>query len=373
MDFQPNEQQRMLCAAARKFFAQEFPLARLRTVEAQGLAAFLPLYREMGRLGYLGLAIPEDSGGAGGDWLDLALFAEEAGRALLPTLPISSLVIGAQALLQMGGDGAERIAALVSGERILAPALLEDAEADREPPRKAHALASGDGFELTGEKRFVYGFDVADELLIPLCADAAQARLAIVPCGGAGISATDLTLSSLDRVYDLRLQAVRVGRHCLLEGSWNTWLELIDGAKIIAASWAVGAARAALDMALRYAGERQQFGQPIGAFQAVQHRLADAAIVLEQASAMTRYAAWRRASAAPCRREAAMAKLMAGRAILQVTHAATLTHGGYGFMEEFDIQLYCRRAKLFDQLVEGPVLQRELIADERCEDLLGVA
>ena len=67
-----------------------------------------------------------------------------------------------------------------------------------------------------------------------------------------------------------------------------------------------------------------------------------------------------------------MAKLVAGRAIRQVTHAATLTHGGYGFMEEFDIQLYFRRAKQFEQLVEGPVLQRELIAGEESEDLLRV-
>jgi len=94
--------------------------------------------------------------------------------------------------------------------------------------------------------------------------------------------------------------------------------------------------------------------------------------VLEQASAMVRYAAWLCAIQGSCAREAAMAKLMAGRAVRVVTHAATLTHGGYGFMEEFDIQLYFRRAKQFEHLVEGPVLQRELIAGEDCEDLLRV-
>jgi len=144
------------------------------------------------------------------------------------------------------------------------------------------------------------------------------------------------------------------------------------GAKIIAAAWGVGAARAALDMALVYARDRRQFGRPIGSFQAVQHRLADAAIALEQASAMVRYAAWLRSGGGECAREAAMAKLVAGGAVRRVTRAAALTHGGYGFMEEFDIQLYVRRAKQYDQLVEGPALQRELIAGEASDDLLRV-
>ena len=126
---------------------------------------------------------------------------------------------------------------------------------------------------------------------------------------------------------------------------WNDWLEVIDAAKIIVAAWAVGAARAALDMAVAYAKVRQQFNRPIGSFQAIQHRLADAAIALEQATAMVRYAAWLRARRAAWQREARMARLVAGRVVRQVTHAATLTHGGYGFMEEFDIQLYFRRAK----------------------------
>ena len=370
MNFQANEEQRMLCESARKFFSHEFPLARLREVEAQGLAQFLPVYRKMSELGYLGIAIPEEYGGTGGDWLDLALFAEEAGRALLPTLQLTSLALGAQALLRLGTSG--RIAALTAGTAIIAPAWLEAAEASREPAQATRAAAFGETVRIDGSKRFVEGFEVASELLVPVCDSGGNTRFVLVPRDVAGIAATTHRLSSLDCVHDLSFKAVSVARERMLPLAWSAWLEVVDGAKIIAAAWAVGAARAALEMALGYAKERKQFGRPIGSFQAVQHRLADAAIVLEQASAMMRYAAWLHARTGHCAREAAMAKLVAGRAVRQVTHAATLTHGGYGFMEEFDIQLYFRRAKQFDQLIEGPAMQRELIALEPSEDLLRV-
>jgi alkylation response protein AidB-like acyl-CoA dehydrogenase len=374
MNFEPNEEQRLLCESARKFFAGEFPLARLRQVEAQGLSAFLPVYRQMGELGYLGIGLAEEAGGSGGDWLDLTLFAEEAGRALVPTLQITSVVLGAQALIALDGAAhqKERTAALAAGTRVIAPAWLEHADAGREPARATRAVLRGDSVEIEGMMRFVQAFEAASELLVSVCDDGGNARFVLVPRETAGLAATPQRLSSLDVVHDLAFSRVSVSRECVLPGGWNAWLAVIDGAKTVAAAWAVGAARAALEMAVNYAKDRKQFGRPIGSFQAVQHRLADAAIVLEQASAMVRYAAWLRASAKDCAREAAMAKLVAGRAIRQVAHAATLTHGGYGFMEEFDIQLYFRRARLFEQLVEGPVAQRDIIAGEPSEDLLRV-
>ena len=372
MNFQPSEEQRMLCESARRFFAGEFPLARLREVESQGLQAFLPVYRKMGELGYLGIAIAEEDGGAGGDWLDLALFAEEAGRALVPTLQIASLALGAQALLRLGKAERSRVAALAASTAILAPAWLEDAEAGRAPVESTRAAASGETLRIDGVKRFVQAFEVATELLVPVCGPEGDTRFVLVPRHAAGIAATAQRLASLDTVHDLGFTAVSVARERMLPLQWSAWLEAIDGAKIIAAAWALGAARAALEMAVGYAKDRRQFGRPIGSFQAVQHRLADAAIALEQACALVRYAAWLRAGGRICAREAAMAKLVAGRAVREITHAATLTHGGYGFMEEFYIQLYVRRAKQFDQLVEGPALQRELVAGEESDDLLRV-
>ena len=372
MNFSPTEEQRMTCEAARKFFAREFPLARLREVEERGLAAFLPVYRKMGELGLLGIGVPENCGGSGGGWLDLALFAEEAGRALLPTLQVTSVVLAGQALLALGGRShRERIQGLVSGENVIAPAVQETAEASREPTLSTTATTAvtrGGRVELNGLKRFVEAFDAASELLVAARDASGVARFYLVPRTAQGLTASAQRLTSLDCVHDLCLVGVTLPSTAALAGGWTDWLAVVDAAKIIVGAWAVGAARAALDMAVAYAKVREQFNRPIGSFQAVQHRLADAAIALEQASGLVRYAAWLRESAGACTREAAMARLVAGRAVRQVTHAAMLTHGGYGFMEEYDIQLYFRRAKQLEQLVEGPVLQRELIASENVDD-----
>jgi len=368
VNFQPNDEQRMLCDSARRFFSNEFPLARVRETEAKGLSAFLPVYREMGRLGFLGIGVPEEAGGSG-DWLDLALFAEEAGHCLVPTLPLTSVVLSGQALLACGQR--EAVAELASGERIAAPAWLEGDEADRNPPAATRAVTVADGTSLDGAKRFVQGFEVADEVLVTAIAEAGVC-VARVPRTAPGIQASAERLSSLDLAHGLAFLGVHVPGAAVFSLPWSAWLDAIDSAKIVAAAWAVGASRGALDMAITYAKDRKQFGRPIGSFQAVQHRLADAAMAIEQASAMVHYAAWLRASHKPFQREAAMAKLVAGRAVRQVTHAATLTHGGYGFMEEFDIQLYFRRAKLLDLLIEGPAVQRELLAEEEALDLARV-
>ncbi len=374
MNFELNEEQRMLCATARKFFAREFPPARLREFESRGWDAFMPVYRKMGEIGYLGIAVPEHAGGSGGSWIDLALFAEEAGRALVPTLQITSVVLAGQALLALGNEAQQRarLPALVAGEAAIAPAWIEGTEASREPVQATRAVTRAEATELDGTKCYVEGYAPASELLVSACDPAGAVVFLLVPREAAGIEAVEARLTSLDRVHHLRFTRVPVSPNCVLRGDWNAWLKVVDAAKIIAGAWAVGAARAALEMAVAYAKERKQFGRPIGSFQAVQHRLADASIVLEQASAMVRYAAWLCGTQGSCPREAAMAKLVAGRAVRLITHAATLTHGGYGFMEEFDIQLYFRRAKQFEHLLEGPVLQRELIAGEDSEDLLRV-
>lgn len=369
MNFSPTEEQRMTCEVARKLFAREFPLARLREVEEQGLAAFLPVYRKMGELGLLGIGVPESCGGSGGGWLDLALFAEEAGRALVPTLQVISVVLAGQALLALGGPShRERIQKLVSGENVIAPAVQENAEASREPALATTAVTRGNRIELNGTKRFVEGWEAASELLVAARDSDGNARFYLVPRTAQGLTASEQRLTSLDCVHDLRLDGVTLPSTAALGGGWTDWLAVVDAAKIIGGAWAVGAARAALEMAVAYAKVREQFNLPIGSFQAVQHRLADAAISVEQASAMVRYAAWLHETVGRCSRDAAMARLVAGRAVRQVTHAAMLTHGGYGFMEEYDIQLYFRRAKQLEQLVEGPVLQRELIAAEDVDD-----
>lgn len=364
MDFTLSQQQKMIRNAVRDFFKKEFPSSRLRQIEAKGLSDFLPVYRQMGDQGFLGIAIPEEHGGSGGTWVDLAIFNEEAGRALVPTVHVSAVALVGQALLSMGSQAqkAELLPPLTSGQTVATPAYFEEGHEPRTPELRTVAIAQGDGFVVRGEKRFVEAFEVASTLLVAATDETGSARLFLVPRVSPGIRHREWLLQSLDRVADVALDGVAVPREAVLPASnWDAWLDVVDGAKIALAAYAVGAAEAALDMAVAYSKIRVQFDRPIGSFQALQHKLADAAMQVEQARTLLYYAAWLRQERGSCPREAAMVKLLAGNAFRQAAYAATLTHGGYGFMEEQDIQLYFRRAKLLEHQVEGPGVQTEII------------
>lgn len=354
----------MLQKTARAFFKKEFPLSRLRQVEERGLSEFLPVYRQMGDLGFLGIAIPEEYGGSGGSWVDLALFNEEAGRTLAPPLHVGAVTLVGQALCSMGSRAQQEewLPPLAGGQTIVTPAYIEEGRDPRTPELGTVARATGDGFVLRGAKRFVEAFDVASSLLVTATDEAGAARLFLVPREQSGVRHREWVLQSLDRVADVSFESVAVPREAAFQGTdWGAWLRAVDGAKIALAAYAVGAAQAALDMATAYSKMRVQFGRPIGSFQSLQHKLADAAMQVERARTLVHYAAWLRQANGSCPEETAMAKLVAGNAFCQTAYAATLTHGGYGFMEEQDIQLYFRRAKLLEHQVESPEVQKEII------------
>lgn len=364
MDFTLSDEQKMIQNAVRAFFKKEFPSSRLRQVEAKGLSEFIPVYRQIADQGFLGITIPEEYGGAGGTWVDLAFLNEEAGRALVPTVHVSAVTLVGQALLTMGSQAqkAELLPALASGQTVATPAYIEEGREPRTGEFHTVAVAQGDRFVLRGEKRFVEALDVAATLLVAATDDTGAVRLFLVPRASPGIRRREWLLQSLDRVADVALDDVAVPREAVLPTcNWETWLDVVDGAKIALAAYGVGAAAAALDMAVAYSKIRVQFDRPIGSFQSLQHKLADAAMHVEQARTLVYYAAWLRQERGSCPREAAMAKLLAGNAFRQAAYAANLTHGGYGFMEEQDIQLYFRRAKLLEHQVEGPGTQTEII------------
>lgn len=369
MDFALTGQQVMIRDTARALFAKEFPASRLREVEGQGLAAFLPLYRTLGDLGFLGLTIPEDAGGAGGTWLDAALFNEEAGRALVPTLHVTSAMLGGHALLALDSSAQRRdlLSRLASGATVIAPAYLEEGDDDPGARPATTATVEGDRVALSGAKRFVEGFEVASTLLVTARGEDGRPRLVLVPRESRGLRHREWALQSLERVADVELAGATVGVDAILTGDWDAWLDALDGARVALAAYAVGAAQAALDLAVAYSTVRIQFDRPIGSFQALQHKLADAAMHVEQARTLVQYVAWHRDAGGPSREDAAMAKLLAGGAVRRAAYTAMLTHGGYGFMEEQDVQLFFRRAKRLEHQLGGAAVQQALIIPPAAE------
>jgi alkylation response protein AidB-like acyl-CoA dehydrogenase len=369
VDFALSEPQEMLRRTLREFMQREYPLTAVRAAETTERGYDLENYHRLNDLGVLGLGLPEAAGGAGGDWVDLAVFYEEAGRALLASPHLSSVVLGGGLLARHGSAAQQQawLPELARGARVLAVGWpLEAGEAG---PSGAQARRGDDGYLLSGDVPHVAHYLGADGVLVvaELVGTGGHYGLFLVEPGAAGLTATPQPLMSGEPLVRLRLDDVRLGADAAVGEAMAPdalWGSLLDGAKVAVAAYALGAASAAVDMGVAYAKERQQFGRPIGSFQAVQHRLANLQILVEQARLLTYHAAWLLDEGADARRAAAMAKLRASIAVREAGTGDILVHGGYGFMLEADPQLYYRRAKALELAFGNPDAERGLLARE---------
>ncbi|HLH27100.1 MAG TPA: acyl-CoA dehydrogenase family protein [Chloroflexota bacterium] len=369
VDFALSEPQEMLRRTLREFMQREYPPTAVRAAETTERGYDLAIYQRLNDLGVLGLGLPEEVGGAGGSWVDLAVFYEEAGRALLASPHLSSVVLGGGLLARHGSAAQQQawLADLARGARVLAVGWpLEGGEAG---PSGIEARRDGDGYVLRGEVAHVAGYVGADGvLLVAEMADTGGRQgLFLAAPDTPGLTGTRQPLMSGEplarlRLDDARLDAAAAVGEALAPAA--LWGPLLDGAKVALAAYALGAASAAVDMGVAYAKDRQQFGRPIGSFQAVQHRLANLQILVEQARLLTYHAAWLLDQGADARRAAAMAKLRASIAVREAATGNILVHGGYGFMLEADPQLYYRRAKLLELALGNPDAERALLARE---------
>jgi alkylation response protein AidB-like acyl-CoA dehydrogenase len=306
-------------------------------------------WKQLGELGLLGLLIPEEHGGAAMSMLDAAIVYEEFGRALAPTPHFVSCVLGSGALLAAGSEAqqAEWLPRIASGEAVLTPAWLEPDRGFGERGVQATLRAEGDELVLDGTKRHVHFASSASRLVV-LARGEAGVDLLLVDPGAAGITLTQQKSLATDTQYRVDFDGVRVPAADRLGApgaGFDAWHGvMLDGA-ILAAAQANGGADRALEITRDYALERNQFGKPLAAFQAISHYLADAATLVAGSTTLTYEAAWARSEGRSVARLAPMAKLFACQTYRDLTAMCEQVWGGVGFTIEYDIQLYFRRAK----------------------------
>jgi alkylation response protein AidB-like acyl-CoA dehydrogenase len=311
--------------------------------------------------------VPAEYGGAGLGFVELALLLEETGRALLPEPLFSTAVLGAGALLLAGSEAQRRrwLPEIAAGRCRTALALLEE---DGRWGAEGIALPAG---RLTGTKRFVLDADRADLLIVAARSGGRGedgVTLALVEARTPGVTLRPTAFVDLTRrVAQLRFEGVRVDESELLgpEGAaWPVLSRLLDLARAGLAAESLGVAERVLELCVAHARSREQFGRPIGAFQAVQHRCADMLVRVELARSAVWRAAWSLAAESPAEAHvaASMAKACAGEACREVAAAGIQVHGGLGFTWEQDLHLHYKRAKANELLFgDGPAC-RELVA-----------
>jgi butyryl-CoA dehydrogenase len=369
MDFRLTEEQQLIQKSARDF-AQKEVAAKARELDKEGRWP-TELVKRMGELGFLGIAVPDEHGGGGADNVSYALAMIEISKACASTGVIMSVnnSLVCDPLLKFGSDAQKKefLAPLASGQKLGCFGLTEPASGSDASNMDTVAVKDGDSWVINGSKNWITNGPHADVILVFCCTDRSQGARGttafIVPKGTPGFNpqprdhklgihaAHSCTIFFEDcRVPDaLRLGDVGMG--------FKIAMHTLDGGRIGIASQAIGIAEAAYEKAVAYSKERKAFGEPIANKQAIQFKIADMAMKLDAAKALTLRAAWLKDQAVKDKsvrhtQESAMAKLYASEIATEVTHQALQVFGGYGYSTEYDMERHYRDARI-TEIYEG--------------------
>ena len=374
MNFELSDEQELIRRTVREFAETKVaPVAEELDREAR-----FPyeLVAELGDLGLMGLPVPEEYGGAGGDTVSYAIAIEELTRidSSVAITVAAHTSLGTMPILLFGDEEQKRewLPRLASGQGLAAFGLTEaDAGSDAGATRTKAELRDGE-WVIDGSKMFITnaGTDISACVSITACTGEDEISSLIVPNGTPGyeISAPMHKLgwrASDTRELSFRSCAVPEGNLLGERGhGFHQFLEILDGGRISVAAMGVGLAQGAYDLAVAYAKERRQFGKPIAQFQAIQFQLADMATEIDAGRQLVYRAAWLKDAGRPFALAAAQAKLFTGLLSNRVVNSALQIHGGYGFMQEFAISRFYRDQKILE-IGEGTnEVQRMVIAKQ---------
>ena len=377
MDMGLSEIQQMLKNSAREFLAQECPLTLVRELEDDPQGFSEDLWRQVAGLGWTGIPFPEQYGGTGGSFLDLAVLVEEMGRALLPAPFFATVVLGGLTVLDAGSTEQKQsiLTGVCAGTVRLTLALTEPSATTEAWGVATAATPSGDGYAISGVKLFVPDAHAADTIIVaartePAGADPEQGiTLFLVPSHAAGLAVEQVGTIGNERLCEVRLDNVAVGPDAVLGEvgqGWPVIQRTLARATAAHCIQMVGGAEAVLDMTVEYVKQRTQFGRPVGSFQAVQHHCANMATDVEGARQVAYQAAWAISEGQSARREVAIAKAWCSGAYQRVCSLGHQCHGAIGFTMEHNLQLYTRRAKV-QELSYGNVHDHKEIALQEIE------
>ena len=380
MDFALTEDERLIRDTARELADKEFAP---RAAEADETSRFpVENVRKLAELGFMGMNVPEEWGGAGLSTLAYALAMEEVSRACASTGVIMSVnnSLVCDPITRYGTDAQKEkyLKPLASGEKLGAYCLTEPEAGSDAQNQRTSAIKDGDHYVLNGTKNFITNGQVADVFVV-YCKTDPEAGHRGISCLIVEAESEGITRGNKENTMGIRASStcslffenVRVPVENLLgpEGKgFSVALSTLDGGRIGIAAQAVGIAQAALDEATKYAQERKTFGKPIAELQAIQWLLADSVTDVEAARLLTLRAAAKKDTGERCSMEAAMAKLCASRVAVTVADRAVQVHGGYGYIKEYPVERFYRDAKITEIYEGTSEIQRLVIARNLMKD-----
>ena len=350
MDFNLSKEQELLRDGLTKFLSTRYDLDKSRSAAKTGPGWQPDIWRAFAEeLGILGAALPDEVGGSGGGPVELMVIAEALGHALVTEPFVDCVVVAGGLLRRAGGDAAGALLhKVVDGTAIVALAAAEPESGDRWQDVATTAVRDADGWILNGRKIVATSAPFATHLLITArTGDGVSLFFVDLGSAGAGLEMHGYRTIDDRRAADLEINDLRLPLDALLGEPGQAWpsvqMARDEGATAVCAE-AVGCMRKVLADTVEYCKQRQQFGQPIGSFQVLQHRMVDMHIEVEQAVAATLLAVLNLDAEAPSRAMAvSAAKATVGRAARFVGQQSVQLHGGMGMTEELAIGHYFKR------------------------------
>jgi alkylation response protein AidB-like acyl-CoA dehydrogenase len=322
MDFSTSDEQNSIRDLARGILDSELSRDRLKAAVATADGSDLALWKTLAEANLLGVAVPEAQGGIGLGFFELCALLVELGRAVSPLPALPALAMGGLAIARFGSEAQRErwLVPLARGELVLTAAL--------EPGPVVRAHGEGTGFALEGSGAWVPAVHLAERVLVPAQGESGVCVFLVDPAAP-GVSLLRQTTSRGEPLFGLELAGVRVAADDVLEGPGiEAWMT--ERARVALAATQVGVSERALEITTHYLREREQFGAPLGALQAVQQRCADCFIDLECLRGVTWKAAYELAQDRPAARDAWIAKFWAAEAGSRIATATQHLHGGIG-------------------------------------------
>ncbi|HEY7107128.1 MAG TPA: acyl-CoA dehydrogenase family protein [Acidimicrobiia bacterium] len=371
MNFAFSEEQDQLRDAVRRFLESKSPSSEVRRLMETSDGYDPAVWGQMANeLGLQSIHIPEEYGGQGFTFVELAIVLEEMGRVLLCAPYFSSIVLAADAIMNAGTDAQKKelLPGIASGETIAALAFTEPNGRWDASGIEMVAQGSGDSYTLDGTKMFVIDGHIAGLVVVAArtAGTSGEDGISLFAVDGDASGLTRTQLSTMDQTRKqakLEFDGVPARPIGATGSAWPAFSKTLDQAAVGLANEMVGGAQKVLEMSVEYAKVRVQFGRPIGSFQAIKHKCADMLLEVESGKSAAYYAAW---AAAEDNDElpvaASLAKAYCSDAYFHAAAENIQIHGGIGFTWEHDAHLYFKRAKSSEILLGDATYHRELLA-----------
>jgi alkylation response protein AidB-like acyl-CoA dehydrogenase len=371
MDLRFTETQEILKKMARDFLTTECPKTLVRKLEESKEGYSPEVWKKMAELGWMGLIIPEEYGGMGYTFQDLVVLLEEIGRNILPG-PLIATITGAFPILEAGTEEQKKefLPKIAQGEVILTTALLEAGGVFDASGVTVKATPKGNDFVIDGTKLFVEMAHVANYILCVTRTKAGASpekgvTLFVVDAKSPGITCEVMPTTAADKLCQVEFKNVVVPRKNILgklDEGWPIVEMMLRKGAIAKCAESVGAIETCVEMTVAYSKERVQYDRPIGAFQALQHKMADMWTAMETCRYLVFEAAWTESAGLPSAKEASMAKAYVNEVYKDLSKWAVRLHGAIATSADHDIPLYYRRSLAADNAFGNTNFHRDIVA-----------